>query len=56
MNILLCLIFLHDMRMLFVFLLTADIRVFIGNSDDVLTVFLDFFLTKYFRKRGVKKC
>ena len=31
------------MRMLFVFLLTADIRVFIGNSDDVLTVFLDFF-------------
>ena len=44
------------MRMLFVFLLTADIRVFIGNSDDVLTVFLDFFLTKYFCERDVKNC
>ena len=56
MNILLCLIIPHDMRMLFVFLLTSDIRVFIGNSDDVLTVFLDFFLTKYFCKRDVKNC
>ena len=27
-----------------------------GNSEDQLTIFLDFILTKYFRKRDVNEC
>ena len=36
--------------------LTADKGTFKENSDDGLTVFFDFFLTKFFRKRDVKEC
>ena len=31
-------------------------QIFEGNSEDQLTIFLDFILTKYFRKRGVNEC
>ncbi len=36
--------------------LTADNGTFKEKPDDELTVFLDFFLTKIFRKRDVKEC
>ena len=35
---------------------TPDNNVFKGNPRDRLTIFLDFFLTKYFIKRDVKEC
>ena len=36
-------------------ILKADILFINENSRDVLTIFLDIFLTKYFRKRGVNE-
>ncbi len=31
-------------------------QIFEENSEDQLTIFLDFILTKYFRKIGVNEC
>ena len=44
------------MRVLPVTFIKPHISVFRENSDVRLTVFLDFFLTKYFCKRDVNEC
>ena len=36
-------------------ILKADFLFINENSRDVLTIFLDIFLTKYFHKRGVNE-
>ncbi len=44
------------MRTFSVVLPARHIIVSKENSDNGLTDFLDFFLTKFFRERDVKKC
>jgi hypothetical protein len=43
-------------RMHPVLFLLPDTGTFEENAEDILTIFLDCILTKYFRKRGVNGC
>gem|GEM_PF-4563867 len=47
---------MHAGHMIPVSFPASYISVFTGNSSDVLTIFLDSILTKYFRKRDVNGC